>query len=99
MSLNRWLGRGNGSSGFTVTWDAPETDADGNPASAITGYRVRWATKIDDGVNAMRSALVVPPSLTYSPDNLKPGPWYVWISAITATGESDISPPLQVTAV
>ena len=100
MGLNRWISRAaGGTAGFTVTWNAPETDADGSAVSTITSYRVRWSRNINDGENASRTALVTAPTVTYSPTDLVAGTWYVWVSTITAAGESDVSPPLKVTAV
>lgn len=99
MPLKKWLGRGSGVASFTVAWNAPETDADGSAVEAIVSYRVRWSQDILDRENAIRSALVAAPTATLTtPSTLTAGTWYAWVSTITANGESDVSPPLQVTA-
>jgi hypothetical protein len=73
---------------ISLTWVAPTTMGDGSAASGITGYNLYRSTTPYDIAPALVASvgLVLATTLTAVP----PGVWYVWVSAITATGESPL---------
>lgn len=87
-----------GSASFTVTWDAPETNADGSAASSILRHKLYWSQNVLDRENASRFTNVAFPTLTYTATGQTAGTWYVWVAAVSSAGESDVSPPLEVIA-
>lgn len=88
-----------GNAQFTVTWEAPETDADASAVATITDYKVYYSQTITDRENAAGSALVGSAAVTKTITGVVAGTWYAWVAAITAEGESDVSPPLECVAV
>lgn len=101
MSRFRFRGRTplpSGDAQFTVAWDAPETDADGEPVATITSHSVYYSQNILDRELSAASASVAMPTLTYTATGLIAGTWYAWIAAVSTDGESEISPPFEVTA-
>lgn len=82
---------------FTVTWTAPETDADASAVSTVTSHKVYWSTDPLARENAANSVSVAMPTLTYLLTGLLITPHYVWVAAVSADGESDVSPPKQFT--
>ena len=87
-----------GDAEFTVTWNAPETDADASAVATITDYRVYYSQTITDRENSAGSVLVGSAATTKLVTGVVAGVWYAWVATITAAGESDVSPPMEYTA-
>lgn len=71
-----------------LSWLAPLTMGDGSAAAGITGYKVYASTTPFDIAPPLVATVGVVLSTTLT--SVASGTWYVWVSAITATGESPL---------
>lgn len=71
-----------------LNWTAPLTMGDGSAVAGITGYNIYRSLIPFDIAPSLAASVgnVLTATLTAVP----PGTWYVWISAVTAAGESPL---------
>lgn len=86
-----------GSLAYTLNWSLPETDADGSTVETLTGQKVYWSSDPLARESAVNSATVGAGVTTYTITGLEAGTYYAWISATSAAGESELSPPIEFT--
>lgn len=77
---------------FSLAWVAPTTMGDGTAVTGLTGYKVYWSTTPYDVSPPNSASVSGAGTLTYTITGLASGTYYAWVSAITASGESPLSP-------
>jgi hypothetical protein len=82
-------GPGGGATGSAaLTWDAPTTNVDGTPITALAGYKIYYGTK--SGVYT--GVIDAGSSTSFAFNNLAPGTYYFVVTAYDSLGtESDYS--------
>lgn len=80
-----------GGGSISFSWQAPTTMGDGSAVSGITGYNVYWSTVPYDISPPNSASVSGAGTLSHTITGLASGTWYVGVSAITASGESQIS--------
>lgn len=84
-----------GALSYTLNWDLPITDANGDAATTLTSQKVYWSTDPMARESATGTATVSASATTYTISGLEAGTYYAWISAVNATGESEVSTPIE----
>ena len=79
----------------TLAWDAPTTDAQGNPLVDLSGYRLYY---ISEGSAADSTVLEIGDSTQVTVNGLVAGDYAFAVTAVDMAGnESDFSEPLLAT--
>lgn len=73
-----------GDGSVEVNWTPPTQNTDGSPLQDLTGYKLYHATTSAGLASA--SPIILPPSSTYTINNLPAGPLYVGLKATNAQG-------------
>jgi hypothetical protein len=80
----------------TVTWAAPQTNADGSALSDLAGFRVYYGNS--PGRYAQSVYINNPKARGHTLSNLAPGTWYIVVKAVDTSGnESAPSPEVSKT--
>jgi Putative Ig domain len=82
-------GGGSSSGSATLSWQAPAENVDGTALTNLTGYKIHYGTK--PGTYTKTIDVNTVGVTTYVVDNLEAGTYYFAITAVTKTGESDLS--------
>ncbi len=82
---------GTATGGFTLMWDAPQTNIDGSPLTDLAGYKVYLGT--EPGSYGPAITINNPGVTTYVFDQLAPGTYYVTVTSVDINGNE--SPPSQ----
>ena len=80
------------SSTASLSWTAPERDADGNVLDDLSYYKVYWSQDLQNKSVNVEQTTEVLKEFT----DLSPGVWYFWVSAVDESGnESEIVGPVE----
>lgn len=63
-----------------LTWNAPETRADGSPIGELSGYRIRYGDRPDN----LRCEIEIgdPKAVAWKVTDLSPGTWYFAVVSV-----------------
>jgi hypothetical protein len=87
-------GQGLAKRGFTLTWRAPERNADGSPIGRPPTYRIHYGRR--SRAYEREVELKTPGASRYSFTDLEPGTWYL---AMTTVGDDDVESDYSEEAV